>query len=235
MDWAYNMGSNSTPVIRKYQVGANFVRAGTLAKVAGAGVGGPIPTTTTACANSLGLGLEAVTLLTDQQSDASDPSRLVSIVINADAVIRARCSGSSTRGAAIADYAETSGDTAGKTVTASGLVSADEGMVICSSGANAGQKRKNITGGSGSAVSQVAFQNDIAVGDKFFTLPFSCVDIQTVKLVATDLDEVDASAAVATNEVAYQPMEVVLGMPSAEILTNTYVMLIAADHLYASS
>ena len=234
MEFAYNLGSNATPLIKKYQVGANFVRAGTLAKVGGSNAYGVIPTTTTACANALGLGLEAVTAVTAQQSDNSDPSRLVSIIINPDAVLRARCSGSSTRGAAIADYAETSGDTAGLTVTAAGLVSADEGSVICSSGANAGVRRVNITGGSGSAVAGVAFPNDIAIGDKFFTLPFSCINAQTVKLVGTDLDEVDASAAVATNEVAYQPIEIVLGQGS-EILTNTYVMLVAADHLFASS
>lgn len=235
MDFAYNLGSNGTPLVRKYQVGASFVAAGTLAKVAAANGYGVIPTTTTACANALGLGLEAVTVLTAQQSDGSDPSRFLSVIINPDAVLSARCSGSSVVGTAIADYAETSGDTAGVTVTAAGLVSADEGTVVCSYGANAGSMRENITGGSGSAVAGVAFKNDIAIGDKFFTLPFSVLKAQTVKLVATALNEVDASAAVATNEVAYQPIEIKLGQPTAEILTNTYVCLVASDHLYASS
>jgi len=90
MEFAYNLGSNATPLIKKYQVGANFVRAGTLAKVGGSNAYGVIPTTTTACANALGLGLEAVTAVTAQQSDNSDPSRLVSIIINPDAVLRAR-------------------------------------------------------------------------------------------------------------------------------------------------
>jgi hypothetical protein len=235
MEFGYNLGSNSTPLVRKYQVGASFVAAGTLAKVAAGNGYGVIPTTTTACANALGLGLEAVTVLTAQQSDGSDPSRLVSVIINPDAVIKARCSGSSTVGTAITDYAETSGDTAGVTITAAGLVSADEGMVICSSGANAGAMRENITGSSGSAAVGVAFKNDIAIGDRFFTLPFSTLKANTVKLVATALTEVDQSAAVATNEVAYQPIEVKLPAAIGEILTDTYVMLVATDHLYASS
>ena len=86
---------------------------------------------------------------------------------------------------------------------------------------NAGAMRENITGGSSSAVAGVAFKNDIAIGDRFFTLPFSVLKAQTVKLVATALTEVDASAAVATNEVAYQPIEIKLGQPPTEILTDT--------------
>lgn len=235
MDFAYNLGSNGTPLVRKYQVGVgSFANPGVLAKVAAAGGYGVIATTTTACANALGLGLEAVTVQTAQQSDGSDPARYISIIINPDAVIKARCCGSATAGTAITDYAETAGDTAGVTVTAAGLVSADEGTVVCSSGANAGAMRENITGGSGSAVAGVAFKNDIAIGDRFFTLPFSVLKAQTVKLV-TLLYEVDQSAAVATNEVAYQPIEIKLGQPPSEILTDTYVCLVATDHLYASS
>lgn len=235
MDFAYNLGSNQTPILRKYQVGASFAAAGTIAKIAAANGYGVIPATTTAAANALGLAYEAVTVLTAQQTDGSDPSRFVTVAINPDACLSARCSGSSTVGTAITDYAETSGDTAGVTVTAAGLVSADEGLIVCSYGANAGQMRENITGGSGSAVAGVAFKNDIAIGDKFFTLPFSCLKANTVKLVATALNEVDQSAAVATNEIAYQPIEVKLGQPPSEILTNTYVILVATDHLYASS
>jgi hypothetical protein len=107
-------------------------------------------------------------------------------------------------------------------------------MIVCSSGANAGKYRKNITGGSGTAVAGVAFPVDIAIGDRFFTLPFSCMDIQTVQLT-TNLTEVDQSAAVATNQVAYQPIEIRLGNPPSEILTQTYVFLVASDHLFASN
>lgn len=234
MDLFNTFSSNGTPVVKKYQVGETFAYAGVIACVGGSNAYGVKKATTTAAANSMGLTLEAVTAVTAQQSDNTDPSRLVSIIISPDAILKARCSGAATDGTAITDYAETAGDTAGLTVTASGLVSADEGMIICSYGANAGAKRKNITGGSGSAVAGVAFTADIAIGDKFFTLPFSCMDAQTVKLT-TNLTEVDQSAAVATNQVPYQAIDVQLGQPAAEILTNTYVLLVATDHLFASS
>lgn len=234
MEFAYNLGSNSTPLIKKYQVAETFGYAGVIATVGGAGAYGVKKATTTAAANAMGLALEAVTTVTAQQTDGSDPARLVSIIVNPDAVLRARCSGAATDGTAITDHAETSGNTAGTTVTAAGLVSADEGMIVCSSGANAGKYRKNITGGSGSAVAGVAFPADIAIGDRFFTLPFSCMDIQTVQLT-TNLLEVDQSAAVATNQVAYQPIEIKLGNPPNEILTQTFVFLVASDHLFASS
>lgn len=233
MDFAYNLGSNTTPIIKKYQVGETFGYAGVPAVVAGAGAYGVKKATTTAAANMLGVTMEAVTTVTAQQSDNSDPSRRVSIIINPDAVYKARYSGAATDGTAITDYAETSGNTAGTTVTAAGLVSADEGSIVCSSGANAGQIRKNITGGSGSAVAGVAFPVDIAIGDRFFTLPQSSMDIQTVKLT-TNLTEIDQSAAVATNEVAMQVIDFSLGQGS-EILTNTYAFIVASDHLFASS
>lgn len=233
MDFAYNLGSASTPIIKKYQVGETFGYAGVPACVAGAGAYGVKKATTTAAANCLGVTMEAVTAVTAQQSDNSDPSRRVSIIINPDAVYKARYSGAATDGTAITDYAETSGNTAGTTVTAAGLVSADEGSIVCSSGANAGQIRKNITGGSGSAVAGVAFPVDIAIGDRFFTLPQSSMDIQTVKLT-TNLTEIDQSAAVATNEVAFQVIDFSLGQGS-EILTNTYAFIVASDHLFASS
>jgi hypothetical protein len=233
MDFAYNLGSNSTPIIKKYQVGETFGYAGVPVTVAGSGGYGVKKVTTTAAANVLGLGLEAVTAVTAQQSDNSDPSRRISVIVNNDAVFKARYSGAATDGTAITDYAETSGNTAGTTVTAAGLVSADEGSIVCSSGANAGQIRKNITGGSGSAVAGVAFPLDIAIGDRFFTLPQSSMDAQTVKFT-TNLTEIDQSAAVATNEAAFQVLDFSLGQGS-EILTNTYAFIVATDHLFASS
>lgn len=234
MEFAYNLGASTTPLIRKYQVGETFGYAGVLACVGGAGAYGVKKATTTAGANQLGVTMDAVTTVTAQQSDNSDPSRRVSIIINPDAVFKARCSGAATDGTAITDYAETSGSTAGTTVTAAGLVSADEGTIVCSSGANQGQYRKNITGGSGSAVAGVAFPNDIAIGDKFFTLPFSTMDIQTVQLT-TNLTEVDQSAAVATNQVPLQPIEIKLPANVGDILTQTFVLLTCVDHLFASS
>jgi hypothetical protein len=233
MDFAYNLGSNSTPIIKKYQVGETFGYAGVPVTVAGSGGYGVKKVTTTAAANVLGLGLEAVTAVTAQQSDNSDPSRRISVIVNNDAVFKARYSGAATDGTAITDYAETSGNTAGTTVTAAGLVSADEGSIVCSSGANAGQIRKNITGGSGSAVAGVAFPLDIAIGDRFFTLPQSSMDAQTVQLT-TNLTEIDQSAAVATNQCAFQVLDFSLGQGS-EILTNTYAFIVATDHLFASS
>jgi len=35
--------------------------------------------------------------------------------------------------------------------------------------------------------------------------------------------------------VAYQPVEIKLGNPPSEILTQSYVFLVASDHLFASS
>jgi hypothetical protein len=235
MDYAYNLSPNSTPLIRKYQVGETFGFAGVIACVGGAGAYGVKKCTTTAAANSLGLTLEPVTTLTAQQSDNSDPARRVSIIINPFAVFKARYSGAATDGTVITDYAETAGDTAGLTVTAAGLVSADEGSIICSSGANPGVLRKNITGGSGSAVAGVAFPADIAIGDRFFTLPQSGgADVQTVTFT-TNLTEINQSVAVATNTAAYQVVEFGLPALAGDLLSQTYAFVVASDHLFASS
>jgi hypothetical protein len=235
MDFAYNLGSNSTPIIRKYQVGETFGFAGVIATVGGANTYGVKKATTTAAANALGLALEAVTTVTAKQTDGSDPSRRVSIIINPDAVFKARYSGAATDGTAITDYAETAGDTLALTVTASGLVSADEGSIVCSSGNNAGALRKNITGGSGSAVAGVAFPISIAVGDRFFTLPQSGgIDAQTMTFT-TNLTEINQSVAVATNTAAYQVVEFQLPALNGDLLTQTYAMITASDHLFTSS
>jgi hypothetical protein len=235
MDFAYNLGSNSTPIIRKYQVGETFGFAGVIACVGGAGAYGIKKATTTAAANALGMVLEAVTTVTAQQTDNSDPTRRISVIINPDAVFKARYCGSATDGTAITDYAETAGDTAGLTVTAAGLVSADEGSIVCSSGANPGVLRKNITGGSGSAVAGVAFPADIAIGDRFFTLPQSGgIDAQTVTFT-TNLTEINQSVAVATNTAAFQVLEFQLPAINGDLLTQTYALLCATDHLFASS
>lgn len=237
MDVAYLLGSNQTPVRKKYQVGETMATAGIPVVVAGSGAYGIKKATTTAAANCLGVTLDAVTTNTTQPTDGSDPRRLVSVIVNPDAILRARLSGSSTAGTALSTQTEV-------TATSTGLIADsdsdntnyDEGGVFWYTGLNKGPTsfRKIITGDGTNADVGVPWTYDPAVGDKFVVLPFSTMDLQYVQLTS-DLSEVDCSVAVDTDNANFIPVELEgLGVPR-DALTNSYVLMAIADHLYASS
>lgn len=238
MQVAYLLGSNQTPIIKKFQVGETMANAGVPVVVAGSGQYGIKLASTTAAANCLGLTVDAATTNTTQPTDGSDPRRRVSVIVNPTAVLKARMSGGATTGTALSTETENTGTSTGL-IAKSGtdFTNFDEGGVWWYTGNNAGPTsfRKIITGDATDADVGVPWTNDPAVGDKFVVCPFSCVDIQYVQLTSNFL-EVDASAAVDTNNANFIPIEVeVFGNGNPDGLTSSYVYMTIADHLFASS
>lgn len=231
------LGSNQTPLVKRYQVGETFAVAGVPAVVAGAGHYGVRKATTTAAANCMGITLDAVTTNTTQPTDNSDPRRLISIVVNPDAILKARLCGGATAGTALSTQTENTGDSTGLIATSgTDFSNFDEGGVFWYTGANAGPNsfRKIITGDATNADVGVPWANDPAVGEKFVVLPFNTFGLQYVQLTS-DLSEVDCSVAVDTDNANFIPMELQgLGVPR-DALTDSYVLMTIADHLYASS
>lgn len=237
MEVAYLLGSNQTPLRKKYQVGATMANAGVPVTVAGSGGYGLQLVTTTAAANCVGVTLDAVTTNTTQPTDGSDPRRMVSVIVNPDAVLKARLSGGATAGTALSTETENTASSTGL-IAQSGtdFSNFDEGGVFWYTGANKGPAsfRKIITGDATNADVGVPWPNDPVVGDKFVVLPFSTMDLQYVQLTS-NFTEVDASAAVDTNNANFIPIELQgLGVPG-DALTSSYVLMTIADHLYASS
>lgn len=231
------LGSNGTPLRKKYQVGETMATAGVPVVVAGSGHYGVRLATTTAAANCLGITLDAVTTNTTQPTDGSDPRRQVSVIVNPDAIVKARLSGGATAGTALSTETENTGTSTGL-IAKSGtdFTNFDEGGVFWYTGANKGPSsfRKIITGDATDADVGVPWTNDPAVGDKFVVLPFNCMGLQYVQLTS-NLAEVDCSVAVDTDNANFIPMELQgLGVPG-DALTSSYVLMTIADHLYASS
>lgn len=238
MQLAYLLGSNQTPIIKKFQVGETMANAGVPVTVAGSGGYGIKLVTTTAAANCVGITMDAVTTNTTQPTDGSDPRRRVSVVVNPNAVLKARLSGGATTGTALSTETENTGTSTGL-IAKSGtdFSNFDEGSVFWYTGANAGPTslRKIITGDATDADVGVPWTNDPAVGDKFVVLPFSCMDAQFVQLTSNFL-EVDASAAVDANNNNFVPLELeVFGQGDPDGLTASFVYMTIFDHLFGQS
>ena len=86
--------SGAAPVIKRYKIGASVGVAGIPLLDISTGTGGVRVATTTSLANCIGLGLDTATYSTVQAATEG----VVSVVINPDAIIRARLSGAATDG-----------------------------------------------------------------------------------------------------------------------------------------
>lgn len=231
------LGSNKTPYKRKFQVGETMATAGVPVVVAGAGAYGVKKATTTAGANMIGITLDAVTTVVVQQSDNSDPSRFVNVIVNSDALVDARLCGGATSGTALSEETEVTGDSTGLIAdSTASFTNFDEGGVFWSTGANRGPSsfRKIITGDATNADVGVPWPVDPVIGDKFVLVPFSLFDLQYVQLT-TLLDEVDVTAAVDTDNANLIPFEIKFPANFSRVLTDTHILMTIADHLYASS
>ena len=154
MEYAFAF-SGGSPIIKKYQIGEAMADGGVPVLVGGAGNAGLSLASTTAASDLVGITSNPQdTLVTAQQSDNSDPAREISVIINPDAVYRAKLSGGATSGTDLTAHTVTTASATGLVVTASGSTfdspELDEGTIHCISGANVGITRK-ITSTSGSA------------------------------------------------------------------------------------
>ena len=100
MRYAGRLGGG-TPTIIKYQAGETFPSNGIPAEVAGGGGSGLQMVETNTALQVIGLALDSATISNAQASDGSTTSRLLSVVVNPDAILRSKLSGSATNDTAI--------------------------------------------------------------------------------------------------------------------------------------
>ena len=196
--------SGGAPYIQKYQINADFANAGVPALVAvDAEAGIDLPATGT-FPDVVGITLDTGVFLSAQQTGNADPMVEVACVINPDAIVRVRLSGSGTEGTALTQYDVTAVSTDGLTVTTGDDFNTpdfDEGAVWGYDGANAKIIRR-ITATSTTVITVgVAFPNDTVVGDNFLISPYSPTptDVQDATL-SDAFTEFDASQAVGTGD-----------------------------------
>ena len=196
--------SGGAPVIKKYQINADFDNAGVPALVATAAEAGLDLPSTTVFKDVVGITLDTGTFLSAQQTGAANPEVTVSVIINPDALVRARLSGGAAEGTALTQYDVTTASTDGLDVTTGDDFSSpqfDEGAVWGFDGANAKILRRITATSTTDITVAVAFPNDSVVGDNYLIAPYSPIptDAQTLQLT-TNLQEADASIAVGTGD-----------------------------------
>ncbi len=237
MELAYLL-SGGAPVIKRYMAGTTISTAGipVLGAVdAGTDLGSVEPMGASAAVNvgsMVGLCLDTsgtvgATGVTD------DADLFVSVVINPDAVLRAKMNNGTTSGTALATTAPTTADSTGADLT--GATTFDNGAVWGYTGTNVGSfRRSDDTSGSmstnfvtGTATTDTyiavhGFPCSVETGD------WECYDL------TTDLTQIIAQTVITdTNNFATVDME--LRDATQNGVSNSYYHLIANNHLFGSS
>lgn len=232
MRMAYTM-SGSAPCIKKYQVAASSTVIGVPKLIPAADGAGVAVATTTSLADMVGVTLDVATYVTAQQTDGTSAERLVSLIVNPDAVWAALMSQGATLGTALTLRAVTTASATGLTITTAESWTAteyDEGVVWGYDGANVGQARKITSTSATAGTVTVAFDQDTVVNDNFIRAPWWPVQGLTIQLT-TNLDGADASIAVATGGQA-KTVELILGDQTNNGRTDSWVLWIPTDHVW---
>lgn len=235
MDFAYTLNGGA-PTIKKFQVGADLSTVGIPVLVGGAANDGLVAAGTSAASDCVGITQDTATLISAQQSDNSDTAALVSVCISPDAVYKARLLGGATANTALTKYPITSASSDGLTITTTAAWDSPEfadGTLWGYDGANSGVARK-ITSTSGSvATLLVPVPFDTVVGDNFLRIPYTPGEDQFVQL-STNLDHLNASVLVDTDNANFRVIELDLNDISEEGDGNSFAFLCIFDSLYAS-
>lgn len=230
MELAYTL-FGSAPLMKKFQVNATVARAGVPHLIPGAGNAGLVLGTTTGATDLVGVNLDTATYVTAQQTDGSSAARMITVVINPDAVWRMLMSGGATENTALALQTVTTASTTGLDVTTAASWTStefDEGYVWGYDGANAGQARKITSTSATAGTVTVAFDQDTVVGDNFLRCPYSPMQGATIQL-STLLTQADASIAVGTGA-PFRPIELLLRDINLEGRTNSFVLAVSNSH-----
>jgi hypothetical protein len=239
--------SGNAPVKKKYQIGETWLAVAgipveypTLADTAGV-----LMCETNSCVDALGMTTDqpfanngkaarpSTTRLTAQQSDGSDPSQVVTVIVNPGAVWKARLSGGATSGTALTAQANTVASTDGLLITTTANNSAyDDGVAWGATGANAGILRK-LTALTTSGVPIIAFPFDIAVGDTFFYATFGPGEDAGFQLT-TNLDEIDATADLQGTD-NFRCIDFFHKDAAQEGATKTYAEFLMIDHVFGGN
>ena len=220
----YLLGGGA-PVIKKYMVAAgtpDFTVAGCPAIASATTTAGVSPMAAGTLAEYVGLSLDTATYTTTQATIAASGPGVISLVVNADPVIRFRMSGSGTAGTAlplITNSAASAGGTA-VTITTGDIVPNSptmlDGTLICLTGSNAGVRRKITTVSATVFTVVVPFPYAIASGDTFTAVPYfpgaativGGDDLTLTTTPGTLATEADASVASTTAGVRFAHLDI---------------------------
>lgn len=237
MELAY-MLCGGAPVIKRYMAGTTIATAGipVLGAVdAGTDLGSVEPTTASTPVNTGSqVGLAIDTSGTVAATGITDSNELfVSVIINPDAVLRARANNGTTSGTALATTSPTAADATGATLT--GATTFDNGAVWGNTGTNVGEfRRADDTAGSLS----INLPNGTATDDTYIAVHgFPCsVELTSWECydLTTDLTEVVAQTAVVDKD-NYATVDMEMRDGSEDGVNTSYYHLIANNHLFGSS
>ena len=213
------------PVIKKYMVDAgtpDFTVAGCPAVPALTAEAGVTPMLAGTINSYVGLSLDTATYTATQTTVRTDGPGVISLVVNADPVIRLRMSGSGTAGTAlplITNSAASAGGTA-VTITTGNIVPNSptmlDGTIICLTGSNVGIRRKITTVSATVFTVLVPFPYAIASGDTFTAFPYfpgadtvvGGDDLTLTTTPGTLATEADASVASTTAGVRFAHLDI---------------------------
>lgn len=240
MDFAYLL-SGGAPIIKKFQVNATTI-AGVPVRKGGSNTKGLIVGTTVACVGMVGCTLDGATYQAAQNADGSDQQALVSVIINPHAVWKAKLSGGATENTALALFAVTTASSDGLSVTSTSATdisspTMDEGVIFGYDGANAGIGRKITSVAATVATVITAFPRDTVVGDRFTVVPLCAAPYgyeTNYPQLTTLLTQVDATAAVDTDNVNFNPIELELRDASMNGAGNSYVYMVSNGHVFSA-
>ncbi len=216
-----------TPVIKKYQVGETFATAGVPAIIDASTEAGVNLATTTGSNDQVGITLDTATYSTAQGTGTSSAEALVSVIINPDAIIRSRMSGTTAAGGDLSAQTNTTASSGGTVITTGAAWNSPtfaDGQVWGLSGNNVGRNRKITTVGGTSGTVVVPFDYAIAVNDTYLRAPISPMASIVVQL-CTELTEVDMSAAI-SGDVEWVCIDVELNG-----VGDSYAHFISGDHI----
>ena len=176
----YLLGGGA-PVIKKYMVAAgtpDFTVAGAPAIPSATATAGVAPMAAGTLNGYVGLSLDTAVYSTTQATVLADGPGVISLVVNADPVVRLRMSGTAAAGGSLPLITNSVASTGGTavTITTGDIVPNSptmlDGTIICLTGANAGLRRKITTVSATVFTVVVPFPRTIAVNDTFTAVPY---------------------------------------------------------------
>lgn len=237
MELAYIM-SGGAPKIKKFQIGEAMATAGVPVEIGAVTDDGILLVETTTALDVIGVTLDVqATLVTAQQADNSDPERVVSVIVNPDAVYKARLAGGAASGTALTAQTVSTASADGLDVT-TGFDYATPtmlgGVIWGATGANSNVARKITSVNTDHTAHQTAFPVDTIVGDTFYNANVTLQPGNAFVELTTALDELNATSAFDTNNNNFRVIDVELRDDAEEGGTNSFAFMNVFDHLFAS-
>ncbi len=238
MELAYLL-KGGAPVIKRYMAGTTISTAGIplLGAVDAAtdlGSVEPMVATGTPTVGGSQIGLCLDTSGTIAATGmTSDADLFVSVIINPDAVIRAKMNNGTTSGTALATTSSSSADSTGALLT--GATTFDNGAVWGYTGSNVGSFRRTDDVSGSMAIN---FVNAIATTDTYLAVHgFPCgVELGSFESydLTTDLTQIAAQTAIVVQN-NFTTVDMELRDAEEDGASNSYYHLIANSHLFGSS